>query len=119
LEEIIVGTINKFTDVKKWADNIAILLEPARPRSSLPATLIGLHGNDLFHELMKLQLLADVTKNVHLEIALAAQCLAVQEFINLHIQVYKQVIYIGIYKAVDDAETLAFCGKLEALDAYV
>jgi hypothetical protein len=67
---------------------------------------------------VKLQLPADVTKNVHLEVALAAQHLAMQEFIDLHIHVYEQVI-IGIYKAVDDAETLAFCGRLEALDACI
>jgi hypothetical protein len=61
LEEMIGGIINKFTDVKKRADDIAVLLEPTRPRSSLPATLIGLHGNDRFHELVKLQLPADMT----------------------------------------------------------
>jgi hypothetical protein len=105
LQEMIVGTTNKFTDVKKRADDIAILLEPARPRSSLPAILIGLHGNDVFHELVKLQLPADVTKNVHLEDALAAQRLAVQEFIDLHIHVYEQVFYIGIYNAVRDIMT--------------
>jgi hypothetical protein len=72
LVEMIVGTISKFTDVKKRADDIAVLLEPTRPCSLLPATLIGLHDNDLFHELVKLQLPADVTKTVHLEVALAA-----------------------------------------------
>ena len=41
---MIVATSNKFTVVKKLVDNIAVLLQPARPGSSLPATLIGLHG---------------------------------------------------------------------------
>ena len=44
LDQMIVATTNKFTIVKKLADNIAVLLQPARPGSSLPTTLIGLHG---------------------------------------------------------------------------
>ena len=119
LEEMIIGTINKFTDVKKRTDDIAVLLEPVCPGSSLPATLIGLHGSNLFHELVKLQLPVDVTKNVHLEVTLAAQRLTMQQFIDLHIHVNEQVVYIGIYKAVNDAEMLAFCGRMEALDACV
>ena len=67
---------------------------------------------------MALRLPADATKNVHLEVALAARCLALQEFVDLHIHVYEQIVYIGIYKASEDATTLAFLNRLEALDAF-
>ena len=31
---------------------------------------------------------------------------------------YEQIVYIGIYKASEDATTLAFLSRLEALDAF-
>ena len=46
LDQMIVATTNKFTVVKKLADDIAVLLQHA-----LPATLIGLHGRNLFQAL--------------------------------------------------------------------
>ena len=58
-------------------------------------------------------------KNVHLEAALAAQCLAMQEFVDLHVHEYEEVVYIGTYKAGEDAATLAFVNRLEALDTFV
>ena len=119
LDQMIVATINKFTIVKMLADDIAVLLQPVRPGSSLPATLIGLHGRDLFQALVALRLPADATKYVHLEVALATRCLALQETVDLHIHVYEQIMYIGIYKASEDATTLAFFSRLEALDAFV
>ena len=73
---MIVDTSNKFTVIKKLADDIAVLLQPARPGSSLPATLIGLHGRNLFQALVALRLLVDATKNVHLEVALVVRRLA-------------------------------------------
>ena len=57
-------------------------------------------------------------KNVHLEVALPARHLALQEFVGLHIHVYEQIVYIGIYKASEDATTLAFFNQLETLDAF-
>ena len=42
-----------------------------------------------------------------------------EEFINLHIHMYEEVVYIGIYKAGEDAAMLAFVNRLEALDAFV
>jgi hypothetical protein len=116
---MIVDTINKFTVVKKLADDIAVLLQPAHPGSLLLATLIGLHGENLFQALVALRLPTDATKNVHLEVALAARRLALQAFIDLHIHVYDQVMHIGLYKASEDATTLAFLNRLEALDAFV
>ena len=82
----------------------------------MPATLIGLHGQNLFQALVALRLPADATKNVHLEVALAARRLTLQEFIDLHIHVYEEVMYIGIYKAGEEASTLAFLNRLEAVD---
>jgi hypothetical protein len=119
LDQMIVATINKFTIIKKLADDIAVLLQPTRPGSSLPATLISLHGENLFQALVALRLPANAMKNVHLEVALAARRLALQEFVDLHIHVYEEVVYIGIYKAGEDATTLAFVNRLEALDAFV
>ena len=48
LDQMIVATTNKFTILKKLVDDIAVHLQPTRPGSSLPATLIGLHGRNLF-----------------------------------------------------------------------
>ena len=118
-DEVLVGFLDKFIVVKKLADDIAVLLQPARPGSSLPATLIGLHGRNLFQALVALRLPADATKNVHLEVALAARRLTLQEFIDLHIHVYEKVVYIGIYKASEDATMLSFFNRLESLDAIV
>ena len=76
LDQMIVATSNKFTVLKKLTDDIAVLLQPARPGSSLPATLIGLHGRNLFQALVALRLPADAMKKVHLEVALTARHLA-------------------------------------------
>ena len=99
MDDMMVNSIRKFTTVKKRADDLAVLLQPARPGSSLPATLIGLHGDELFQALVALQVPEVATKNVHLEAALAAQCLAMQETVDLHIHVYEEIIYICHYKA--------------------
>ena len=45
--------------------------------------------------------------------------LALQEFVDLYINVYEQIMYIGIYKDSEDATMLAFFSRLEALDAFV
>ena len=47
--------------------------------------IIGLHGRNLFQALVALRLPADATKIVQLEVALAVRCLALQEFVDLHI----------------------------------
>ena len=31
---------------------------------------------------------------------------------------YEQIVYIGIYKAIEDTTMLAFLNRLEALDAF-
>ena len=55
MDDMMVNSIRKFTAIKKHADDLAVLLQPARPGSSLPATLIGLHGDELFQALVALQ----------------------------------------------------------------
>ena len=119
MDDMMVNSIRKFTAVKKRADDLAVLLQPARPGSSLPATLIGLHGDELFQALVALQVPEVATKNVHLEAALATQRLAMQETVDLHIHVYEEIVYIGHYKASEDRKTLAFFQRLESLDAIV
>ena len=52
--QMMVDSIRRFTTVKKHADDLAVLLQPARPGSSLPATLIGLQGDELFEALVAL-----------------------------------------------------------------
>ena len=119
MDDMMVNSIRKFTAIKKRADDLAVLLQPARPGSSLPATLIGLHGDELFQALVALQVPEVATKNVHLEAALAAHRLAMQETVDLHIHVYEEIVYIGHYKASEDRKTLAFFQRLESLDAIV
>ena len=108
MDDMMVNSIRKFTAVKKRADDLAILLQPARPGSSLPATLIGLHGDELFQALVALHVSEVKTKNVQLEAALAVQRLAMQETVDLHIHVYEEIVYIGHYEVSEDRKTLAF-----------
>ena len=119
LDDMMVNSIRKLTTVKKRADDLAVLLQPARPGSSLPATLIGLHGDELFQALVALQVPEVATKNVHIEAALAAQRLAMPATVDLHIHVYEEIVYIGHYKASEDRKTLAFFQWLESLVAIV
>ena len=106
--QMMVDSIRKFNVFKKHANDLTVLLQPACPAFSLPATLIGLQGDELFEALVALQLPEVTTKNVHLEAALAAQHLAMQEIVDLHIHVYEEIIYIGHYKANEDRKSLAF-----------
>ena len=77
MDDMMVDSIRKCTAIKKRADDLAVLLQPTRLGSSLPATLIGLHGDELFQALVALVL--EVTmKDVHLEAALAVQRLTMQ-----------------------------------------
>ena len=85
MDDMMVNSIRKFTAIKKRTDDLAVLLQPARPGSSLPATLIGLQADELFQALVALEVPEVATKNVHLEAALAAQHLAMQETVDLHI----------------------------------
>ena len=119
MDDMMVNSIRKFTANKKRTDDHAVLLQHARPVSSLPATLIGLHGDELFQAMVALQLPEVAMKNVHLEAVLVAQRIAMQETVDLHIHVYEETVYIGNYKASEIRKTLAFFQRLESLDAIV
>src|SRR5512141_3347462 len=67
-DEVLVGFLDKFTIVKKLADDFDVSLQPTRPGSAMPATLNGHYGNNLFDALVALQLPAVAPENVHLEV---------------------------------------------------
>ena len=87
-DEVLVGFLDKFTVVKKLADDLDVRLQPTRPGSAMPATLNGLYGDNLFDTLVALRLPAVVPENVHLEVALAAQPLAQQDTVDVITHVY-------------------------------
>ena len=82
-DEVLVDFLDKFTVIKKLADDFDISLQPARPGSAMPATLNGHYGDNLFDALVALRLPAVAPENVHLEVALAAQRLAQQDTMNI------------------------------------
>ena len=53
-DEVLVGFLDKFTVVKKLADDLDVRLQPTRPGSAMPATLNGLYGDNLFDALVSL-----------------------------------------------------------------
>ena len=71
-DEVLVGFLDKFTVVKKLADDLDVCLQPTRPGSTMPTTLNGLYGDNLFDALVALRLPAVAPENVHLEVTLAA-----------------------------------------------
>jgi hypothetical protein len=70
--DVLVGFLDKFTIVKKLADDLDVRLQPTHPGSAMPAILNGLYGDNLFDALVALRLPAVKPENVHLEVALAA-----------------------------------------------
>ena len=60
-----------------------------------------------------------MTKNVHLEVALTAQRLAMRETVDLHIHIYEEIIYIGHYKGSEDGKMLGFFQRLGSLDTIL
>ena len=75
-DEVLIGFLDKFTVVKKLADDYDVSLQPMRPGSAMPATLNGHYGDNLFDARVALRLPAVAPENVHLEVALAVQRLA-------------------------------------------
>ena len=53
-DEVLVGFLDKFTIVKKLADDFDVSLQPTRPGSAMPATLNGHYGDNLFNALVAL-----------------------------------------------------------------
>ena len=73
LDEVLVGFLDKFTVVKKLADDFDVRLQPTRPGSAMPATLNGHYGDNVFDALVALRLPAIAPENVRLKVVLAAQ----------------------------------------------
>ena len=107
-DEVLLDFLDKFTVVKKLADDFDVSLQPTRPGSAMPATLNGHYGNNLFDALVALRLPAVAPENVHLEVALAAQRLAQQDTIDIITHVYAQIVHKDYYMQEEDDRTLAF-----------
>ena len=63
-DEVLVGFLDKFTIVKKLANDFDVSLQPTRPGSAMPATLNGHYGDNLFDALVALRLPAVAPENV-------------------------------------------------------
>ena len=53
-DEVLVGFLDKFTIVKKLADDLDVRLRPTRPGCVMPATLKNVYGDNLFDALVAL-----------------------------------------------------------------
>ena len=91
-DEVLVGFLDKFTVVKKLADDFDVSLQPTRPGSAMPATLNGHYGDNLFNALVALRLPAVAPDNVHLEVVLTVQRLAQQDTMDIITHVYAHAI---------------------------
>src|SRR4051812_11107784 len=118
-DEVPVGLLDKFTVVKKLADDFDVSLQPTRPGSAMPATLNGHYGNNHFDALVALRLPAVAPENVHLEVVLAAQRLAQQHTIDIITHVYAQIVHKDYYMQEEDDRTLAFLERRATLDGTV
>ena len=117
-DDVLVDFLDKFTVVKKLVDDFDVSLQPTRPGSTMPATLNGHYGDNLFDALVALRLPVVAPENVHLEVALAAQRLAQQDTINIITHVYAQIIHKDYYMQ-EDNRTLAFLDRRATLDGIV
>ena len=115
LDQMIVRSTNRFTVVKKLADDFDVSLQPTRPGSATAATLTGHYGNNLFDALVALRLPAFTPENVHLEVALTAQRLAQQDTIDIITHVYAEIVHQDYYMQEEDDRTLAFLDRRATL----
>jgi hypothetical protein len=118
-DKVLVGFLDKFTVVKKPADDLDVRLQPTCPGSAMPATLTSLYGDNLFDTLVALRLPVVAPENVHLEVALAAQCLAQQDTIDIITHVYEQIIHKDHYLREEDDRMVAFLDRRATLDGLV
>ena len=118
-DKVLVSFLDKFTVVKKLADDFDVSLQPTRPGSAMPDTLNGHYGNNLFDALVALRLPAVALENVHLEVALAAQRLPQQDTIDIITHVYAQIVHKDYYIKEEDDRTLAFLDRRATLDGTV
>ena len=118
-DEVLVGFLDKFTVVKKLMADFDVHLQLTHPGSMMPATLNGHYGDNLFDALVALRLPAIAPKNVHLEVALAAQRLVQQDTIDIITHVYAQIVHKDYYMQEEDDRTLAFLDRRATLDGTV
>ena len=85
----------------------------------MPATLNDHYGDNLFDALVALRLSVVASKNVHLEVALAAQCLAQQDTIDIITHVYAQIVHKDYYMQEEDDRMLAFLERRATLDGTI
>ena len=85
----------------------------------MPTTLNGLYGDNLFDALVALRPPAVAPENVHLEVALAAQCLAQQDTVDIITHVYAQIVDKDYNMQEEDDRTLAFLDRRATLDGIV
>ena len=107
-DKVLVDFLDKFTVIKKLADNLDVRLQPTRQGSVMPATLNGLYGDNLFDALVALRLPTVAPENVHLKVALAAQRLVQQDTVDIISHVYVQIVHKYYYMPADDNRSLAF-----------
>ena len=118
-DKVLVGFLDKFTVVKKLADDFDVSLQPTRLGPAMPATLNGHYDNNLFDALVALRLPTVAPENVHLEVALAAQRLAQQDTIDIITHVYAQIFHKDYYMQEEDDRTLAILDRRATLDGTV
>ena len=118
-DKVLVGFLDKFTVIKKLADDLDVRLQPMRLGSVMPATLNGLYGGNLFDALVALRLPAVAPENVHLEVALAAQRLAQKDTIDITTHGYAQIVHKDYCMQEEDDRTLAFLDRRATLDGIV
>ena len=118
-DEVLVGFLDKFTIIKKLADDFDVSLQPTRPGSTMPTTLNGHYGDNLFDALVAVRLPTVAPENVHLEVALAAQRLAQQDTIDIITHIYAQIVHEDYYMQEEDDSMLAFLDRRATLDGTV
>ena len=118
-DEVLVSFLDKFTVVKKLADDFDVRLQPTCPGSMMPATLNGHYGDNLFDALVALRLPAVAPENVHLEVTLLAQRLAQQDTVDIITHVYTQIVHKDYYVQEEDNRSLAFLDGRATLDDIV
>ena len=118
-DEVLVGFLDKFTVVKKLADDFDVSLQPTRPGSVMPATLNSHYADNLFDALVALRLPAVAPENVHLEVALSTQRLVQQDTMDIITHVYAQIVHKDYYVPEEDDRSLAFLSRRATLDGIV
>ena len=118
-DEVFVGFLDKFTIIKKLANDFDVSLQPTHLGSAMPATLNSHYGDNLFDALVALRLPTVAPENVHLEVMLTVQCLAQQDTIDIITHVYAQIVHKDYYVQEENDRTLAFLDRRGTSDGIV